>query len=268
MKKVISILMILILLFVGFEWGTTFFKKGHEVSYQVFVDDKQFDITEIYQKENEDTYDIRIEYEEVTFSYIIKNNFNKQKKIIKKIEYFEENDNVCIYPILENDNGIYLECVKDGKLYTATSFPNQNLISQIKIALAEGGYQLSKLDDTSITNEYNNSTIYTNNLIHNDFITLWTYKGIDIISHEENTIINVLAFDKYENNQGYLVGNYYVIPNYLSSKVLEFSSVSVINLNTKKSENIDLGYTLSSSTYINGVVDNKLYYTDPSNLLP
>ena len=53
----------------------------------------------------------------------------------------------------------------------------------------------------------------------------------------------------------------------MSSKVQEFDSVTLINLENSKTDTISLGYTLSSDTYINGIVDNKLYYTDPSNLL-
>ena len=111
------------------------------------------------------------------------------------------------------------------------------------------------------------SSVYTKNLKEKDTITLWNYKGIEIIRSKNASVKPILNFDKYENTQGYLVGNYYIVPNYLSSKVQEFDSVTLINLENSKTDTISLGYTLSSDTYINGIVDNKLYYTDPSNLL-
>lgn len=266
MKKTISILITLIILFLITEWGITFFKKGHEVTYKVYQEDTIFEITEIYQKENGNIYDIKIKVEDAEFQYIIKNNYNKQKKIIKNIEYFVENNNKCIYPVLENDEGTYLQCIKDNRLYTSSSYYNQNFISQIQQILSEKGYQLSKFSDNT-TEQYLNSTIYTNNLINSDYITLWMYKGINIINPLKKDNITILSFDKYENKHGYLVNNYYIIPNYLSSRVLEFSSVSIINLENKKIEKLELNQTLSSNTYINGIVENKFYYTDPSNLL-
>lgn len=267
MKKTVYILIVLVLSFLIFEWGTTFFKKGHEISYKIYASDITLNIKEVYQKENGDNYLITIQNEKEKFEYIIKNNYNKQKKIIKKIEYFKQDENTCIYPILNDDSGTYLECNLDNKIYTASSNPNQIFISNIEKSLREKGYQLYKANDTTNTKLYNNSTIYTNNIISSDLITLWTYKGINIISNEKNSNINILGFDKYENSHGFLVGNYYIIPNYLSSRVLEFSKVSVINLDSKETKKIDLGYTLSSDSYMNGVIDNKLYYTDPSNLL-
>lgn len=111
------------------------------------------------------------------------------------------------------------------------------------------------------------SSVYTKNLKEKDTITLWNYKGIEIIRSKNASVKPILNFDKYENTQGYLVVNYYIVPNYLSSKVQEFDSVTLINLENSKTDTISLGYTLSSDTYINGIVDNKLYYTDPSNLL-
>ena len=266
MKKIISILSVLIILFLLAEWGINFLKKGHEVFYKVYKDENVFEITEVYQKEQGNVYNIKIKIDKNEFQYLIKNNYNKEKKIIKAIEYFNKDNNICIYPILANEEGTYLQCIKDNKLYTSNSYVDQNFIIQIKKNLEEKGYKLSKTNDNT-TKKYLGSTIYINNLIDNDLITLWTYKGINIINTEENKNINVLSFDRYENKHGYLVNNYYIIPNYLSSKVLEFTSVTVINLDNNKKEKLELEHTLSSNTYINGVVDNKLYYTDPSNLL-
>lgn len=267
MKRVMSILVLIVLLFFVFQWGFTFLKKEHEVSYKVFVGDETFDIHEIYQKESGDMYDIVITNGNNTYSYLISNKHNKQKKIIKEIKYYNENNNACIYPILENDEGTYIECFKDGILYTDTSFIDQNFIATIKTDLMENGYIKIAEVDFNETKTIGKSTFYSNALIKNDIITVWNYKGIDIITPEKSLARTSLSFDKYENNHGYLVGKYYIVPNYLNSKVSEFSSVTIIDIESKESEKLELNYTLSSNTYINGVIDEKLYYTDPSNLL-
>ena len=267
MKRVTSILVLLILLFFIFQWGFVFFKKGHEVTYQVFVEDKVFEVYEIYQKEYGDTYNIIIKNENDVYSYLIPNEYNKQKKIIKKIEYYNENNISCIYPVLENEEGTYLECINSGRVYTDTSFPDQTFISKIKADLLENGYSISTTVNYEDTTVVGGSTIYSEALLSSDIISLWNYKGIEIIGKDDSGVRGVLDFDKYENKHGYLVGKYYIVPNYLSSKVQEFSSVTIIDLQSKETEKLELNYTLSSDTYINGVINEKLYYTDPSNLL-
>lgn len=267
MKKTITILILLVFLFLGFEFGINFFKQGHETSYKIYVDDIIFNIVETYHGNEDDYYLINIENDKEKFFYTVKNNYNKQKQIIDKIEYFKDENNICIYPVLTNGKGLYLECTHDNKLYTASSYFDKDFVLKIESILKEKGYDLYKNIDTEKNDKYGNSTIYTNNLIESDTVILWTYKGINTINFKRNNAINLLSFDKYENNHGYLVDGYYIFPNYLSSKVLEFSSVNVINLNKMEKQVIDIGYVLSSDTYINGVVDDKLYYTDPSNLL-
>ena len=148
------------------------------------------------------------------------------------------------------------------------TLPNQSIITNMKAFLTEKNIKIEPFNiDLETKEAVGTSSVYTKNLKEKDTITLWNYKGIEIIRSKNASVKPILNFDKYENTQGYLVGNYYIVPNYLSSKVQEFDSVTLINLENSKTDTISLGYTLSSDTYINGIVDNKLYYTDPSNLL-
>lgn len=267
MKRIISILILISILFFICQWTIGLLKKEHEVSYKVYFKDEVFEIKEIYKKELGNKYDISIKNRDMAYSYIIDNNYNKQKKIIKEIKYYNDSNNNCIYPILESGEGTYIQCNEKGKTFSETSYPNQNYIAEIKKELIASGYYKNESIDFTKTQTIGNNNYYPNALIETDIITVWNYKGIDIIDTEKTTSKNSLAFDKYENTHGYLVGKYYIVPNYLSSKVLEFSSVNIINIENKEMENLELNYTLSSNTYINGVINEKLYYTDPSNLL-
>lgn len=257
----------MLLIFLIFQWGFVFFKKGHKVSYQVFVDDAIFKIEETYHKEKDDAYDILIENGKDYYSYILYNQYNKQKKIIEKIEYYQEENYRCIYPVLSNQEGTYLQCIMDDKLYTDISFPNQTFIQKIKSDLLQKGYILRKDSSSDSSSVIGGSTVYMSHLLPRDMITLWNYKGIEIIKSDNLDIRNVLDFDKYQNNHGYLVEKYYVVPNYLNSKVLEFNSIEIINIETDRIDTIELNYALSPETYVNGIIDNKIYFTDPTNLL-
>lgn len=267
MKKVISVLVLMLLIFFIFQWGFIFLKKGHEISYQVFVDNTIFKIEETYHKEKDDVYDILIENDEDHYSYFLSNQYNKQKKIIEKIEFYQEEDYRCIYPVLNNQEGTYLQCIVDGNLYTDISFPDQIFIEKIKSDLLQKGYILEKDLSNDSSNVIGGSTVYMNHLLPMDTITLWNYKGIEIIKSDNYDIRNVLDFDRYQNNHGFLVGKYYVIPNYLSSKVLEFNSIEIVDIETDRTDTIELNYTLSAETYVNGIIDDKIYFTDPNNLL-
>lgn len=267
MKRLISLLLLLVILFFVIQLGITFFTKEHETKYKIYNGKKEFNITEDYNKENNNTYSLKIQINNKEFYYSIDNTFNKQKKIVKNIEYFENDYDICIFPILLDDNTTYIECDREGKLYTEFSYQDKAFINSIKEELKKKGIKFNTTNDTETKEAFGKTTIYTNNLSDTDIITNWQYKGIDIISKEKSEKITTLTFDKYENKLGHVLGKYYVVPNYSNSKILEFSSVSLIDLVTHKVSNLELGYTLSSSTYLNGIVDNKLYYTDPSNLI-
>ena len=132
MKRTISILLLLSVLFLVFQWTTDFFKKGHEITYTVSVNEKRFEITEVYQKENGDYYDVVIKTDHEAFYYTFDNKYNKQKNIIKKIEYFTNNNDSCIYPVLRDDTGSYIQCYKDNQIYSEISYPDRNFINNIK----------------------------------------------------------------------------------------------------------------------------------------
>ena len=267
MKRVISILLLLIVLFFIVEFIVTKFTKNHSVTYTINKDNIKFEIKEEYYKKYDDTYSIEITNGKYSFNYIIDNNYNKQKEIITDIMYFKDNDNLCIYPILKDKKEIYILCSDKNTTYSSYTYPNQSFITEIKNTLLEKKYITVKesLKEESVV--YDKTVLYKSNLDEDDKVLLWKYKGIDILTKNKQSSIYTLEFDRYENKLGYLVDKYYVIPNYTNQKVLEFSSVTAINLNNLDKKTIDLDMTLSSDTYINGVIDDKLYYTDPSNLL-
>jgi len=267
MKRVISILVLFAVLFLLVEFIVTKFTSNHTVSYSVKNNDMTFDIKEEYVKNNNDTYSIEILNDKYSFYYTVSNKYNKQKKIISSIEYFKDGNNLCIYPVFKDKQETYILCSNGNNIYSSYTYPNQAFIAEIKNKLIENKYIAVKETIPESKVSFTGSTLYKNNLNADDTIVLWKYKGIDIINNSKQYNLSTLGFDKYDNKVGYLVDNYYIVPNYTNQKVLEFSSVTAINLNNNDKKTIDLDMILSSDTYINGVVDDKLYYTDPSNLL-
>lgn len=267
MKRVFSLLILLIVLFVGFELVVNHFTKSYVNKYKIYSNDKIFDIEEIYDKKIDNKYDIKITIEDKEFYYIVPNTFNKQKKILKDILIYPNGDDICIYPILRNNKGTYIECNSNGNLYSGLAYNNKEFINTVKNDLKSKKY----IEDVTISTtlvDYDGTKTYSENIPEKDLILLWNYKGIERFTSSKYDLNYPLSFDKYENKTGTLVGKYYIVPQYNRSNILEFDTVNAIDVTTMKSEKIKIEeYTLSSDTYINGVVDNKLYYTDPSNLL-
>ena len=92
MKRVISLLILLVLLLLMLEWGTTLLKSSHKIEYQVNSSKKTFKVIEEFQKKNDNTYYLEIISDNHTFIYDVTNTFNKQKEIIESIEVYEKND--------------------------------------------------------------------------------------------------------------------------------------------------------------------------------
>ena len=268
MKRVFSLLILFVLILLIYQITVIYFKDDHEKEYKISVEDKIFEVKERFQKKLGNTYYLEITHDDDNYFYVLENDYNKQEKIIEEIKFYEEDGYKCIYPILIKGKTTNIECSKDGKLYTDIFLRGTSIINNFLSITKEYGYDGKNLvEDTEQEYEQLSSNrVYLNNL-NDDIITVWDYKGIEIVNKKLLTSSYPLSFDKYENNHGYLVGRYYVVPIYTSSKVNEFASLSVIDIVDNKLSTIKLGYTLSSDTYINGIVDNKLYYMDPSNLI-
>lgn len=268
MKRVFSLLILFVLILLIYQITVIYFKDDHEKEYKISVEDKIFEVKERFQKKLGNTYYLEITHDDDNYFYVLENDYNKQEKIVEEVKFYEEDGYKCIYPVLIKDKTTNIECSKEGKLYSDISLRGTSVINNFLSITKEYGYDGKNLvEDTEQEYEQLSSNrVYQNNL-NDDIITVWDYKGIEIVNKKRLTSSYPLSFDKYENNHGYLVGRYYVVPIYTSSKVNEFTSLSVIDVVDNKLSTIKLGYTLSSDTYINGVIDNKLYYMDPSNLI-
>lgn len=268
MKRVLSLIFLLICLLLILEFGTTFFKNSHKVEYKVNSLDKTFTIVEEYQKDKDNTYYLEIKNNRHTFIYTVYNNFNKQKEIINDIEIYEKDGMLCIYPVLISNMGLEIECSDNNNLYGYESVKDKQTIIDFVALLKNKEYTSLAWDEESSTEEkLSSSIIYKDNLLANDYITLWNYKGIDIISKKKSNYKNIYNYDKYENNHGSVVGKYYVTPDYISDKVFDFNTLNIIDLESRELKTMELDTTLNQDTYINGVVDNKLYYFDPDNMV-
>lgn len=268
MKRALSLVLLLVVILFIVQWGFTLFKKEHHIEYKFQVENKEYKVVEDYNKKLSNSYSIIISNDKDNFSYIVDNDYNKQKEIVKKIEVIDKDGTICISPILIDGKSLEIECSKSGVTYSYEAMKNENIVNEFITYLRENNYNQSMWDSESLEgDEVLSITRYKNNLNDNDTVAIWNYKGISIISNKVSDYQSLYSFDKYNNNHGSVVGKYYITPVYKYDSVNDFNELYIINLETTKHIKMKLNETLNQDTFINGVVDNKLYYLDPDNLI-
>lgn len=269
MKRVFSVIVLLALLALFYQFGVLFFKKGHQVDYSIAVDGEQFKIREIYERTDRGYYRFQIDHEKDHFVFETDVDYNKRKEIIEEIQFIDHEGLFCILPIyLKGELHSNLQCSKDGKLYSYSAVSENPAVISFVESLSKQKLSLPAWQKQSEAPSFESFYYYyPEDFLANDEIILWNYRGIQMLSKENKWSQTFLQFDRYENSHAQLIGKYYLVPQYFNEKLFEFERYIVYDIVARKQTSITIGQSLSSSTYIQGVVDGKLYIFDPKNLV-
>lgn len=264
MRKAVSLVILFISLFTIYQFGINFIKQTHSVSYQI-NNGRSFEIVETFKN---NSYYFLVKTDNYNFFYKDSNLFNKMKNVIKNIEYKEDNGMLCIYPVYEKTSSQII-CSDFSREYTYESTTNKTLSTLFYDDLKKNGYKF-KIDDDVVsmqttTKEY--IDYYSENFKNNETIVAWTYDGFNIFNNMRGLEIGILTFDRYDNVISTMVDKYYVTPLYKDNKLYEFNKLYVHDVINNNNYEVNLGMYLSNYTYINGVVDDSLYLTDPENVV-
>lgn len=257
MKKIFKRLILIIIILLTLRLITYAFKSKHTIKYNI----NDIYIDEIY---NKDKYYFNIKIKDIEFSFQYKNIFNKSKKVIKKIETYNKDDLVCIYPVLKNNNVLDIICSKDDIQYSYT-YLKEELNDFVNLLIKKGYKNTSWIEQTK-TKKIGTSIIYQTNIEDNTFIYIWKYNGFYSINNKKLKQINYFNNDTYLNNLGIQVNNYYVVPDY--NQKYEYNKLIIFNMinDNIKTLNFKKGLTITNDYYNNGVVNNNLYVFDTDNL--
>jgi len=269
MKKAISLMFLCICVFIIYQYGVNFLKTTHTVTYNI-KNEKDFKIEESFKNKH---YYYLITSGEYKFYFKEKNLFNKTKHVIKDIYQKEENGMMCIYPVYVKGPSTII-CSDKNTVYTYNSVKHNSLVSLFYNELKNQGYTF-EFDE--LNNNYtqigdnpqikDNVTYYSKNFEDKENLVLWNYKGFTILNKNRSLNVYPLSFDRYENTISTLISKYYITPVYQDNKLFNFNKVYIYDILTHKDYELDLGITLSNYTYINGIVDNKLYLFDSSKII-
>ncbi len=262
LKKAISFSIIILLLFLAYQYGINFLKKNHTISYSI-EKEESFKIEENYIKNsNNDYYLIKVTNNDKNeFIFDINNLFNKQKQIVEDVSVYEDNGWYCLSLIYKNKKKSSIPlCEKEGTIYSYNYAKNNinldDFISKLPNIESDGQYK----DAGNSGNGFNKGY-----LDDDETMIFYKYKNLSIITNKIENNVNFSSEDQYKNILGSAVGKFYIIPKYTSNATVKEYIKYDFEANTKNIISFNAEISKQSS-YINGVYEGKLYIFDKSTL--
>lgn len=262
MKKVIKLTLILLIIFLIFEFIIFIFKENHQIKYKIKENKETYKIEETYKN---DKYYIKIKQKENTYAFEVDNNFHKKKEIIEKIYSYKKENLTCIYPVLiknkERSNIICSENKETKSLETVKSE-----IKPFIEKLQKKGYESTSWNKKSNkTKKLGSLKVYQQNINENTHIYLYKYNGFYAVNNEKLEQINIFENDTYINHLGSQVDRYYIIPNY--DQKYDYNELYRIDMKKNKVKKIKLKKEISKDSFINGIINKELYIFDKDELI-
>lgn len=225
------------------------------LNYKIKYNNVQFNIREKYDNEK---YDVEIKSKDKKYIFKLYNEANYNKKIVSKIYFYEDNEYECLLPIINNKVVIDMMCYKNNIVYNYSKIIGDNLkLDEYVLSVEEYDVNLFT-DNISKTNNINTIKYYLNNKIEN-IVAITTYKGLIISGYN----IDLFKTDVYNNKISTFVDKYYLIADYDNEYDFEyFYLVDIVNKTISK---IKSKNEISLDSYIQGIVDNKVYIYDKDN---
>lgn len=261
MKKAISLVIILFGIYLIYQFAIINFKSTHSTEYTINNEQIVFNVKEEF-KNNKYFFEVNID--NYKFIFDKKNDSNKKRNIIKNIEYVSDNNIGCIYPVYENSTSSVI-CANHENIYSYESVKNNDLVENFVTMLKDKSYTSDSFETPEYESDDSKIQIYYK-YIEDEIINIWNYTGVSVINNDRRADTEVLDFDRYENTLATTVDKYYIMPVYLNNNLFEVNKFFAINLTTNETYEILLPFTLSNRSYINGVINNKLYIFDKTNM--
>ena len=225
-----------------------------DINYTLYVDGNEIRVKEIY---NVDNYYIELKTKNHVYPFRIYDN-NKGRKLVENVYMFEDSNLECVLPIIDNKSYIDMMCYSDGILYNY-----YNLIGDNE-RLDEYISTIEEYDINVFKNEFNQikniQTTKFNRLYNfNKYISITTYQGLIV----NNLEINLFNKDIYNNKISEFVDKYYIVADYDNTH--SFNSFYIVDITNGETKKLKSKYDISYDSYIEGVVDNKIYLYDTDN---
>ena len=236
-KKLYALIFILLLsfsLFLYFVFRPYNYKKKYVIQKYV--------ITEEYNKKDK-YYLFYIEYENITYPFIIESKYTRNRKLIKDIKVLNNENEKCILPISDEIN-FYPLCSNKENIYTYKLAKN-----------SKNFYEYKKETNKNI--DFKNIQIRK---INNFNYLLYNYKGFYLINKSTKKTIELFDKDVYTINLIYQLDNFILIADY--NENYYYSKLYLINILNGKVKEINSEYDISFESRFLGDYNKHVYLLD------
>ncbi len=264
MRKWFFMLIAMFVVYLSLQYVFTLFNKENSASY--VIGDNNFNVSEkAYFDGDTNFYDFVVKAEN-TFKFQVNHSFSRSMKVIKDIKYYKDDEYECILPIFKDDSVLVdIICHVDDQFTYYYNLKTKNVaLDNFVLSLKE--YHLSQFTEISQTEVVEGVTIYKNDLIKDHYVAIGNYRGIFNISKNFNLInykISLYSHDVYNPKLSAFSDEYYVVVDY--NKDYAFNEINVVNLVSLATSKIKANRPISMDSYIQGVVDGKIYLYDKDN---
>lgn len=243
MKKIYILITVVILIFIYYLYQINL-PRSYTLSYKM----SDYFIEENYEKEKK-IYTIIIDYKKKKYPLTLMDNYDKNRKIVDKIDYVNINDEKCLTVLIQN--------IKYPICYDKEDLKDFRLLSE---DIKEVYQDMTINHSNIITDTYKNINIYN---YFDKKIYIWNYKGYDFINKKNNRTFNLISKEDYYNSLTYFNDKYIITPNYDTEYY--FDEYFVLDIINNELSSIKLDNDISYSTYYQGEVKKNIYLVDKKN---
>ncbi len=229
---------------------------NNKLNYTIKVKKNSFNVLQL--KENKSTY-IEIKHKGNIYPIKIYKNYKNNKQLITNIYYYKDSNYECVVPEINKKIIIDGMCYNNNILYNLNDLSESNELKKFVNSIPNYDKKVYS-DNLSSGVKTSTITYYKSNKIDKS-VAVSTYKGL----YNKGKIVNIFKKDIYENNLHIFLDHYYVSADYNS--IYTFNKFYVVDLYTNKVKELKLDNDISFDSYIQGVVDNKIYLYDKDNEL-
>lgn len=249
--KFAALLIILIILIIICKSILTF----DSINYKLNINENKLKIKEIV---NNDNYYIEIKTNKNIYPFRIYEDLSNKRKVVKDIYLYKDDNIECVLPVINDELYTDMVCYKDEILYNYYNLVGNNT-SLDKYVNSIELYNINEFENKAINTETIGTIKYNIFTNLSNTVAITTYKGLTINDNE----INLFKKDIYNNKLSTFIDNYYIIADY--EKNYSFNYFYVVNLDNRKINKLESKNDISYDSYIQGIVDNKIYLYDKDN---
>lgn len=251
--------------------GILFLFRGNTVyQYEIMKDGNVISVKEQRNRKTDTTeeyYDFEIGLWDKEYTFrLFKDDLSGYQHFIRDIKEVETEKYQCFLPVFRDDQ-ILLDMICEDK-DTKVLSPYHNIrLNDTKLdGIVDEEYwdQLEKFSVKEDTVQQEQLKISKKIPQTISKIGMSHYRGLYIIDQDGNVEnITLFSSDHYDQVLHAFLDGYYFVANYNES--YDFQEIYLVNLKTAKVDTITMPVRISFDSYIQGIVDHRIYIMDRSN---